>query len=411
MFETEVVPPRLGSISTSVVRPARSIADPAAVADAVTLLRDAQRPLLLVGGGAVGCDANEEVLRVAELLQAPVATTWTGKGIIAEDHPLALGILGNAAGYPGLEDAAKAADLIFMVGTKSSQNSTYRWTIPSIGQKVIHLDVDGMETGRVFRTDVSLVGDARLVLTQLADALTGSAKVDRPEWRAKYSDVLKRARVELGRQAALDFVPIAPQRVVDEISKAAAAQDVFVCDASFASAWGAMYYSIKQAGRRTIFPRGMAGLGFGLPAAVGAAAGRPDASVFLLSGDGGFAYSVQELAVAVKFGLKVRAIVINNGSYGWIKHSYSARFGGDLAETHMPRFDYVAVANGMGCPAIRVEKPEDLAAALRTAADASGPFLVEVITSAEESPIVSHRGKAADPYKAPADPYAVTENA
>ena len=104
--------------------------------------------------------------------------------------------------------------------------------------------------------------------------------------------------------------------------------------------------------------------------------------------------------MAARFGLKVRAVVLNNQAYGWIRHSYRARFGGALEQAELPAIDYRAVARGFGCPAVRVEHPGELAGALREARAASGPFLIEVISSAEESPVVSHRGKQVDPYAA-----------
>src|SRR5262249_21991144 len=152
-----------------------------------------------------------------------------------------------------------------------------------------------------------------------------------------------------------------------------------------------------------ICPRGMAGLGFGLPGAIGAAVGRPDADVYLLAGDGGFAYSVQELAVAARFGLRLRAVVINNGSYGWIRHSYKTRFGGWLEQANLPQLCYADVARGFGCPSLRVTDPMEIAPALARASAHDGPFLVAVMASVEESPIATHRtGRgAADPYGAP----------
>lgn len=409
VFEKEIEPARLGTVALDHAAPvARYVAEPAAVAAAADLAVQATRPLILAGGGSVAADAGTAILALARALDAPVATTWTGKGAISESDPLSVGVIGASAGLPGTEEAVRASDLVIMIGTKSAQNSSFRWTFPGSGQKVIHIDIDPLETGRIFRTDAALVGNADAVTAQLLDAVTArGGRKDAVGWVDACAAAVRAAKEDLEEQMASDAVPVAPQRVVAEMAAAAAEDDVFVADASFSSAWGAMFYPVRKAGRRCVFPRGMAGLGFGLPAALGAAAARPDAQVFLLAGDGGFAYSAQELAVAAHHGLRVRAVVLNNGAYGWIKHSYRARFGGALPQNELPPIDYHKVAEGFGCASFRVERPEDLAAAFEAAAAVDGPVLIEVISSAEESPVTAHRKSVKrDPYGNPIDPYA-----
>jgi acetolactate synthase-1/2/3 large subunit len=410
IFEKDFEAPRLGSVSLEHAPPApRFMAEPQLVQDAAQLAIASARPLILAGGGVVAGGADEALLSLARLLDAPVATTWTGKGAISEEDPLALGVLGASAGLPGTEAVAREADLVIMIGAKSAQNSSFRWTFPSADQKLIHIDIDPLEMGRVFRTEVGLVGQADLVVAQLVEAIGAlGGRRDATGWRDACARAVKAAREDLAEQMASEATPIAPQRVVAEIAAVCGPEDVLVCDASFSSAWGAMFFPVRKAGRRCIFPRGMAGIGFGLPAALGAAAARRDAQVFLLAGDGGFAYSAQELAVARHHGLKVRAVVINNGAYGWIKHSYRARFGGSLPQNQLPAMDYRKVAEGFGCVAFRVEDPADLARVLREASAVDGPALIEVITSAEESPVTAHRkdARSRDPYGNVVDPYA-----
>lgn len=415
IFEKEAEPARLGSIGlTEAPEVPRYIADPQVVARAAAMISAAQRPLILAGGGAVAANAHSSILELARLVSAPVATTWTGKGIIAEDDPLALGVLGASAGLAGTEATAHQADVVVMIGAKSAQNSSFRWAFPRTDQRVIHIDVDPTEMNRVFRTDAALVGDAQAVVGQLLEAVRSiGPRRDRLGWLDACATAVRTAREDMKEQMASSMVPIAPQRVLAAIAAASSDEDLLVCDASFASAWGAMFFPVRKAGRRCIFPRGMAGLGFGLPAALGAAAAQPKAQVFLIAGDGGFAYSAQELAVAVHHKLRVRSIVLNNGHYGWIKHSYRARFGGDLPQNRLPTIDYRTVAEGFGCFALRVENPEDLAAAFQRIKDIDGPALLDIITSAEESPVTAHRNSKAarDPYAASADPYAARARA
>lgn len=409
VFEKELEPSRLGSISLHDAPPApRYVADPEAVARAAAIAVQAEKPVILAGGGAIGADAGAAVVELARLIDAPVATTWTGKGVIAEDDRLSLGVVGASAGLPGTQAVVNDADAVIMIGAKSAQNSSFRWAFPRADQKVVHIDIDPSEMSRIFRTDASLVGNADLVVGQLIDAVKAlGGRKDSVGWIDTCAAAVTAARDDMAAQMALDIVPVAPQRVVAAMAAAADEDDILVCDASFSSAWGAMFWPVKKAGRRCVFPRGMAGLGFGLPAALGAAAANPKAQAFLLAGDGGFAYSVQELAVAALHNLRVRAVVINNGHYGWIKHSYKARFGGELPQNRLPEIDFRKVAEGFGCMAIRVERPEDLDAAFAKAKGVDGPVLIEVITCAEESPVTAHRkaGVAHDPYSTP-DPYA-----
>lgn len=415
IFEKQAEPARLGSISLDKAPEVpRYIADPKVVARAADLISSAKRPVILAGGGAVAADAHSAILDLARLASTPVATTWTGKGIIAENDPLALGVLGASAGLPGTEATVHEADVVIMIGTKSAQNSSFRWAFPRADQKVIHIDVDPHEMNRVFRTDAALVGDAQAVVGQLIEAVRSRGpRRDLVGWLDTCATAVKAARDDMKEQMTSNIVPIAPQRVLAAIADACGDDDLLVCDASFASAWGAMFFPVRKAGRRCIFPRGMAGLGFGLPAALGAAAAQPNAQVFLIAGDGGFAYSAQELAVAAHHKLRVRSIVINNGHYGWIKHSYRARFGGELPQNRLPAIDYRTVAEGFGCFALRVENPADLAAAFQKIKDIDGPALIDIMTSAEESPVTAHRNSKAarDPYAASADPYAAKSRA
>lgn len=400
LLEAETVAPRLGAPQIEAMPPAITLADPAGISAAARVLLDAEKPVLLVGGGGVTAGAFAEVAAIAEVLGAPVMSTWTGKGIIPDGHPLALGVAGNT-GRPGLETVLGQADVVLMIGAKSGQNSSFQWTLPHPGQKLVHVDVDPLETGRVFRTDVSLVGDARAVIRQLLDAVTSGQARSTQQWAISCREQVEDVCRSLQQAANSSEIPILPQRVVAEIGKAAGDDDMLVCDASFASGWGSIHFPIKTAGRRCIFPRGMAGLGFGLPAAIGASVAEDKRNIFLLAGDGGFAYSVQELAVAVRHALPVKSVVINNGAYGWIRHTYRSRYGSALEQDTTPVIDYASVAQGFGCPSRRITDPAQLGEAMQEAAAAKGPFLLEVMTSAEESPIMgAKRGTTHDPYAA-----------
>jgi acetolactate synthase-1/2/3 large subunit len=379
----------------------RSAPDPRDVESAAAALRSARHPVVLAGGGVHIARAWEELRALAEYLAMPVVTTFSGRGALTDDHPLSLGLLGNI-GAQSAYQAAKEADLLFMIGCKSGQNSTLTWTLPAREQRVIHLDVDGAEIGKVFPTDIGLAGDAKLGVQALCDALQ-----DRPvpddvrQARLRYAGQLKQAwRVQSLEELRSDAVPIKPQRVMAELNALTTPDDLIVCDASYASGWGLVYYHLRKAGRRIIAPRGSAGLGFGLPAAMGVCAACPGQRVITLCGDGGFSYYVGEIASLTFYNMNVVNIVFNNQRLAWIDHYHRILFEGSGEPFRWGDVDFGAVGRGFGCFGVRITRPEDLAGGLRGALEAGRPAVVDVVVSGEETPLPAYQAALAGGAKA-----------
>lgn len=371
-------------------------------ADSIALasfqLIEAERPVIVAGGGVHNSGATDELLRLAERLDIPVATTWSGKGALPETHPLALGLLGSMGTTCATEIVAEA-DVVFLIGNKSGQNSTFAWSLPRDDQAVIHLDIDPVEVGKVFTTAVGLVGDARTGLQMLLGQVF---RVERPEWLARVAEARDAWRAQLDAERGSDQVPVTPQRVMGELQKLWGEDDLLVCDASFASGWGGAYLQLPVAGRRALFPRGIAGLGWGLPAAIGARFGHQEGTVVCLAGDGGFAYSVAELSTLAKYGLKVVSIVLNNSALSWIKWNQRMTWGERYQSSDFPDVDFAAVARGFGCEGITVTKPDELAAALQSAFASDGPVVIDVKTEEWETPILAYRAAVERPAEATA---------
>ena len=365
----------------------RTIPEPEKVVKAADLLARAKNPVMLVGGGALISGAEEEVKQLAELLTIPVVTTFTGKGVLSDNHPLALGVVGIFANTPGGEKQLRSADLVFMVGTKNSQSSTFAWSVPTPEQKVIHLDIDPIEVGRIFRTDVGLVGDARLGLLAVLDALKKTGESSRDEKRL---DKIKGLKGEWENQMIAlfktDAVPIQPTAVMAALNEIMAPEDILVCDAGFASAWGGMYFQQKEAGRRCAFPRGLAGLGFTVPAGIGAQLAAPKSRVFTLAGDGAIGYVLADLATQAELNLPVINIVLNNSAFGWVKWAEKAWYKNSFSASDLSRIDFATVAEGLGCVGLKVEKPGELAEAFKKALGLGRPVVLEVITDATTTP-------------------------
>jgi acetolactate synthase I/II/III large subunit len=394
-------------------RPDPESADVAAVAQ---VLRQAARPFLLAGGGVVHSGAGPAVTALATRLSAAVGTTLTGKGAIAEDHPLSVGVTGTM-GTSAAAAALAEADVVLLAGTKASGGATYGWTLPHAGQQVVQLDIDPAELGRAFEVAAAMLGDARAALTALLAELgtsaqaagvgvtgtTGLYEPDRSAWRARLAALTAGWRSVRDTERASDAVPIAPQRVLAALEEALAPGDCLVCDASLASGWGGVYFEQRQLGRQVLFPRGQAGLGYALPAAIGAATAAATASAggaaaartVVLTGDGALGYAVGELATVTELGLPIIIVVLNNRSLGWIRWYRRITFGRGFADDDFADVSYAEVARGFGMQGVRVTDPAELGAGLASALGHGRPALVDVVTETWETPIGAHRSAVA----------------
>jgi acetolactate synthase-1/2/3 large subunit len=377
-------------------RPPPEAGDVAAAAD---VLRRAQRPFILAGGGIMHSGAGAELTSLAEQTSAAVGTTLSGKGAIAEDHPLSVGVTGSM-GTSAAAAALAEADVVLLAGTKASGGATFSWTLPRADQAVLQLDIDPAELGRAFPLRAALLGDARPGLQALTAALAGPAAPgqqpadsrvpDRARWRARIGELTSAWRAERDSERASDAIPIAPQRVLADIEAALGPEDVLVCDASLASGWGGVYLEQRLPGRRVLCPRGQAGLGYALPAAIGVATAHPGGRTIVLTGDGALGYAAGELATVVEHGLPVTVVVLNNRSFGWIRWYRRITFGRGWEDNDFADVAFADVARGFGLHGERVTEPARLAPALRAALSGK-PALLDVVTEAWQTPIRAHR--------------------
>ena len=355
----------------------RTAPDQAAVQAAAERLRAATRPLFICGGGAVIAGAESELQRLAERLGAPVATTISGKGSIAEDHPLAVGVVGSNGGTPETRAIVAAADLVVFVGCRAGSVTTERWRHPAPGTPIIQIDIDPSVIGANYKTEVGLVGDARLTLTALNGELE---RAGRSAWGA---DAVERARREkfagFLALAQSDATPIRPERIVLDLESVLPNDAIVIADPGTPCPYLSAYWRQRAAGRRFISNRAHGALGYSLPAAVGAGFGRPGAKCVAVMGDGAFGFSVGELETLVRLKLPITLIVISNASYGWIKAGQRTGYGGRYFSVDFDRSDHAAIARAYGLKAWHVEDPQALRPALAAAIEADGPTLVDVI--------------------------------
>ena len=374
----------------------RGAPDPADAAHAASVLSGARRPCLFVGGGALHSGASAQVQALAERLTAAVATTMSGKGVIAEDHPLAVGVVGTM-GTTAARVALEQADVVFLIGAKGSGGATYNWMLPREDQLVVQLDVDPGELGRAAPVAAAMACDARLGLEAVLGALgdpsddEGAVSRARAAWAAVVSSAVDSWRARRDEERRSDGEPIAPARVLMELESALGSEDLVVCDASLSSGWGTVYLEQRAPGRRILTPRGFAGLGYALPAAIGVATGAPGRRVVALTGDGALAYALGELPTVREHGLPITVVVLNNSSLGWIRWYRRIAFGRGFDQPDFSDVAFADVATALGWSAARVTEPRDLRDAFTAALGADGPSLVDVVTDAWETPIAGHR--------------------
>ena len=374
----------------------RPVASPDSVAAAKNLLKKARRPVIVAGGGVHASRATDQLAALAERIDAVVVTSLSGKGAVAETAPYSAGVL-NPLGTTDSLDLIRRADLVFWCGCKVGQNTSHNWTLPLGEQATIHLDADGTELGRTFRPTVALNGDARSTLTALL-AIIGEEH--HPDWRREAAEVKAVAAGERRGFESTDAVPILPPRVMRELAARLSPEDVVISDASFSAGWIASHIPARRAGRGFLFARGQGGLGYAVPAAIGAAAAMPNGRVITVSGDGGFSYAIGELATHAQQGLRTVNLVLNNGTLSWLAIWQRLFFDGlrqsvDLeGEGVSPNF--ATVAGGLGCEGLRVEQLDEIGEALDKAFAATRPVVVDLRTDPMATPIHSYRRRLAE---------------
>jgi acetolactate synthase-1/2/3 large subunit len=368
----------------------RSGGAPDGIADAVRLLQSAKSPAIFAGNGAALSEAFPELKALAELMAMPVATTLMGKGVFPEDHPLACGMTG-IWGTRVANETMRGADVIVAVGTAFGEADCSSWrpehTFAIPPTRLIQVDIDPQEIGKIYPVEVGIVGDAKTVLRQLIDGLRGSAP--RADDAKRRVDAVGKRRAswdaELVASKRDNGTPIHPARLLDEIAKAAPRDAIYVTDVGWnKNGAGQQLYSYLP---QTFITSGaMATMGFAPAAAIGAKIGAPDRTVICLVGDGGFLSVCGALTTAVELGIPVVWVIFNNFCFSTIrtvgttyfKNAYGTEFTTPDGEPYNP--DFPLLAKAFGVESARVDAADDLPAALKTALDANRPYLLEVRT-------------------------------
>jgi acetolactate synthase I/II/III large subunit len=371
---------------------------PRQVITAAEAIVAAERPVLYVGGGAVSAGVDPaDLLRVAEAVQMPVVTTLMAKGVVPDSHPLCLGLPGMH-GSKAANWALNRCDLLVACGARFDDRVTGKLDTFAPGAKVVHMDVDPAEIDKNRHAEIPIVGSLEHVVPKLAEALESRAS-------GPAASALEWVETIRGWQAEHPFryrrgEPLKPEYVIERLRDLTEGQDViWTTGVGQHQMWAAQYLRVDRP-RRFITSGGLGTMGFGVPAAIGAKVGRPDATVINIDGDGCFQMTMQELATARMYGIGAIHVVINNGWLGmvrqWQELFHNERFSETNLNAELP--DYVKLAESFGIAAFRCQTEAEVDAAILGALAAGGPAVIDARVDHEEKvyPMVPAGASSAD---------------
>jgi acetolactate synthase I/II/III large subunit len=354
---------------------------PLRVREAIEMIATAKRPVIYAGGGVIKANGAEALKRFAELTGAPVTTTLMGRGAFPDTHPLCMGMPGMHGTYTAIT-AIQKADVLISIGVRFDDRVTGNPKFFAPHAKVIHVDVDPAEIGKVRVPEVPIVGDAGAVLRQLIEAWGERTAPDRTDWLETIRGWQR--EFPLKYEQTPDG-PVKPQYVVEELYRLTGGDAIVVAGVGQHQMWASQFWKFDDP-RKWINSGGLGTMGFAVPAAIGAKAGMPDELVYAIDGDGCFQMTSQELITAAHEGIPVKIAVMNNGVHGmvtqWQRLFYNSRFSASELGNSV---DYVKLAEAMGCVGLRAETPDEVAPTIEKSLSINDrPVVVEFVVDPEE---------------------------
>ncbi|MBE6564489.1 MAG: thiamine pyrophosphate-binding protein [Ruminococcaceae bacterium] len=351
---------------------------------ACALLKQAESPVILAGGGIHNSGAWEELRLLAEKLAIPVATTISGKGSIPEKHPLSLNVCGRYFRFAN--EFVKKADVLLVVGCRLGEMSTVRWSLVTEGTKIVRIDIDQKALGMGYNADVALLGDAKATLSLIRQALKRAEAADKDykEKAALIAETKAKWALSVSDKTDDTSSPINIAHMLKILQGILPEDAIMVGDGGFSAHWSSVYWDVNSAdGRHYLANRGQAAIGYGLPAALGCKFACPEKTVVALSGDGGLGYSFMELETAVREKKNVILIVVNNRALGYIKALQHAVYG-EYISTDFEDVRYGEMASLLGCYGVRVSDPSKLEAEFKAALERKDrPTVIEVMVTTD----------------------------
>ncbi len=346
------------------------------IQEVAKMVKNSKRPVIYAGGGILSSGAQDELLELAELISAPVTNTFMGLSGFPGEHPLFLGMLGlHGTRYANL--AVTECDLLIALGARFDDRVTMKIKDFAPNASVIHIDIDPAEIGKLVATHVPLVGDVKTVLKALLPLLE---KEERTPWLQRIQEIKGKYPLTYKREGGLK-----PQFIIEQIWKLTRGEAIMVTDVGQHQMWVAQFYRFQRPGM-LVSSGGLGCMGFGLPAAVGAKTGRPDRPTILVTGDGSFQMTMQELGTMMEQELAIKIVILNNHALGMVRQLQQFYCDGRYMATNYqyhPDFGQLAVAYGI--PGYTWTTEEDILEKMPEVLAAPGPALMNCIIPKEEN--------------------------
>ena len=362
----------------------------AAVVSAVELIKDAKKPFILVGGGAIVSDASDEIKEFVEKMNAPICETLMGKGSFDSNNPLYTGMIGMH-GSKSSNLGVSRCDLLVVIGARFSDRVTGNTKTFAKNAKIIHIDIDAAEIDKNIEADASIIGDAKEVLKKINKILP---QQDHSQWNEEIDEIKKKFPL-----------PIITDRlngplIIRKLHEVTNGDAIITTDVGQHQMWAAQYYNFTKP-RKFITSGGLGTMGYGLGAAIGAKVGKPDNVVVNVAGDGCFRMNMNELATATRYNIPVIELVINNHVLGMVRQWQTLFYDKRYSNTTLKdKTDFVKVSEGLGARAYRVTTIEEFEKALREAIELNEPTMIECIIGNDDKvyPMVSPGGNIEDAF-------------
>ncbi|MCS4541135.1 MAG: acetolactate synthase large subunit [Euryarchaeota archaeon] len=353
---------------------------PLQIKRAAEIISEAERPIVLAGGGVIHSNASPELSVFAEMLGSPVTTTFMGKSSFPENHPLALGTIGMH-GKKAANKAVTESDVLIAIGCRFSDRSTGNVQYFAQNAKIIHIDIDPAEIGKNIKIFVPIVGDAKRVLKSLIERLKEIYKKGKTTaWVEKINQFKK----EFQPKMDYDEIPIKPQRVMKELNSIIDSNTIITTEVGQNQMWAGHFLEVHHP-RQFISSGGLGTMGFGFPAAIGAKVARPEATVIDVAGDGSFLMVEQDLATCVLEKIPVIVLILDNRRLGMVSQWQELFYGGRLSATLLGESpDFVKLTEAYGAKAEYVTRPNEIRPALERAIKSNEPYVLDVIVDPKE---------------------------
>jgi acetolactate synthase-1/2/3 large subunit len=352
---------------------------------ALDLLQQAERPVIVSGGGVKHSKAGPQLLKLAESLRIPVATSLNGKDTFLANHPLSAGVVGTYS-RGSANRVVSEADLICFIGSKTGGMTTHFWQVPPIGSNAIQIDIDPEAIGRNYTLKAAVQGDARSVLEVMISLMDPSTATLRDRWNQQVKEFVDSWYAEYDHLLKSDATPIRPERLCNDLTRLLPDDSLVVVDTGHAGMWMGGMFDVTSTSQNYV--RSAGHLGWAFPAGLGAKCALPERPVVCFTGDAGFWYHIAEIETAVRWNINSITLVNNNSAGNQSKTGFDKAYGGTQTEQakeiwNFTKVNFANIANEIGALGIRVEKPSDFNSALDQALSANQPVIIDVVTDVD----------------------------